>query len=68
MRNFVPALEESLMKFSPSDVTGKQPEATYTAHGGWFSVDSFTPTSGSKTKTKTTRITKKKIIKKGARA
>lgn len=42
MRNFVsPSLEETLMKFSPTDSIRQQPEATYKAQNGWFGVDSL---------------------------
>ncbi len=41
MRNFVPALEESLMKFTPADINRDQPDAKYKAHGGWFGIESF---------------------------
>ncbi|WP_207427177.1 hypothetical protein [Pedobacter sp. SYSU D00535] len=41
MRNFVPALEETLMKFTPAEITRDQPEARYAAHGGWFGVESI---------------------------
>jgi len=61
MRNFVPALEESLMKFTPSDVNRPMPETKYTAHGGWFGVECSNSPSINK------KVTKKRFIK-GARA
>jgi len=48
MRNFVPALEESLMKFTPADITRDQPDAKYKANGGWFGVESLDFTSKTK--------------------
>lgn len=63
MRNFVPALEESLMKFCPSETSNQQPEATYTAHGGWFGMESFNFSAKSADK----KTSKKRRIK-GARA
>ena len=41
MRNYVPNLEESLMKFTPADITREQPDAKYKSHGGWFGVESL---------------------------
>jgi hypothetical protein len=61
MRNFVPALEENLMKFTADDITRPVPNTRYTAHGGWFGVESFGSPSIDK------KVTKKRFVK-GARA
>ncbi len=49
MRNFNPALE-NLMKFTPTDSIRTQPSSSYTAHNGWFEVNTVTDVKKTKIK------------------
>ncbi len=53
MRTFNPSLE-NLMKFTPTDAIRTQPSSSYTAHNGWFEVNSVSD-SPKRTKAKTTK-------------